>query len=292
MSAVHDDMVSRPGSAVSLLRTVVGLYMRDAGGWLPTAVLMGALATLEVPAAQARTAISRVKQRGLLVAEQHDGGPGFALAPGAAAMLSRGDGRIRQPRSMSAGDPWCLISFSIPESERGRRHQLRRQLQWIGCGTVDPGLWICPDFLRPDVEQILADLDLREQAVLFTTSQPHPGVPLRELVASWWDLPALAQLHTDFLEQNTAVAGAAVGPSAETFAQFVRCLDTWRPIPYLDPGLPADVLPAGWPGASSAGLFLALRESHAEPAATYFRQLSAMVAGAGHAPANQSFVRN
>ena len=34
MSAVLDDMDSRPGSTTSLLRTVIGLYLRDAGGWM------------------------------------------------------------------------------------------------------------------------------------------------------------------------------------------------------------------------------------------------------------------
>ena len=50
MTPVLDDMVSRPGSTVSLLRTVVGLYLRDAGGWMPTRALLELMAALGVPA--------------------------------------------------------------------------------------------------------------------------------------------------------------------------------------------------------------------------------------------------
>src|SRR5690606_21856175 len=40
VTAVLDDMDSRPGSTTSLLRTVIGLYLRDAGGWMPTTSLV------------------------------------------------------------------------------------------------------------------------------------------------------------------------------------------------------------------------------------------------------------
>ena len=40
MTGVLDDIDARPGSTVSLLRTVVGLYLRRQGGWMPVAALV------------------------------------------------------------------------------------------------------------------------------------------------------------------------------------------------------------------------------------------------------------
>jgi phenylacetic acid degradation operon negative regulatory protein len=40
--------------------------------------------------------------------------------------------------------------------------------------------------------------------------------------------------------------------------RYVRGIDLWRPIPYLDPGLADSVLPSGWPGHDSEELFAAL----------------------------------
>jgi phenylacetic acid degradation operon negative regulatory protein len=55
----------------------------------------------------------------------------------------------------------------------------------------------------------------------------------------------------------------------EAFATYIRCIDSWRTIPYLDPGLPSDCLPGDWPGRASSELFLGLRDAYAAPAAQF-----------------------
>ncbi|WP_369046090.1 PaaX family transcriptional regulator C-terminal domain-containing protein [Sinomonas sp. P10A9] len=271
---VTDDMVSRPGSAVSLLRTVVGLYLREAGGWMPTDAFLALLGALGVLVPQARTALSRVKQRGLLEAEVHDGVAGLALAPGAAAMLARGDRRIHEPRAMAADGEWCLIVFSIPESMRDARHQLRKQLKWIGCGTVESGVWICPDFLRGEVEDVIGGLGLSGHVVLFTARGLPAGPVAAGQVGQWWDLEGIAKLHREFIDGQSGVPERSAGP-AESFAAYVECIDAWRVIPYLDPGLPPELLPEDWPGPGCIALFRRIREVHAGPAWEFVRRVLA-----------------
>jgi phenylacetic acid degradation operon negative regulatory protein len=268
---VADDMVSRPGSAVSLLRTVVGLYLREVGGWMPTDAYLAFLGALGIAVPQARTALSRVKQRGLLISEAHDGVAGLALAPGAAAMLARGDRRIHEPRSMAPDAEWCLIVFSIPEAMRDARHQLRRQLRWIGCGAVESGVWICPEFLREEVEDVVAGLGLAEHVVLFTARGLPAGPVAAGQVGRWWDLDAIAQLHREFIDSQASVPEASTGPG-ESFAAYVGCIDAWRMIPYLDPGLPAELLPDDWPGPECIALFRRIREVHAGPSREFVQK--------------------
>ena len=62
MSAILDDMDSRPGSTTSLLRTIVGLYLRRLGGWIAIADLLRLMGELGVTAPNARTAVVRLKQ--------------------------------------------------------------------------------------------------------------------------------------------------------------------------------------------------------------------------------------
>ncbi|MBT8160387.1 MULTISPECIES: PaaX family transcriptional regulator C-terminal domain-containing protein [Arthrobacter] len=277
MSAVLDDMDSRPGSTTSLLRTVIGLYLRDAGGWMPTKHLVVLMEALGVAPAITRTALSRLKKKGVVVPQVRQGTAGFVLTDGAAAMLARGDRRIFNPRLMSAGDRWCLVSFSIPEKEREKRHQLRRRLHWVGCGMVAAGLWISPDFLRDEVEEILEDLGLRGMATMFTADTPQVGGSLREAAAAWWDLDAVAELHRDFIRQYGGFASnqdASVEVSAETFATFVRCIDHWRTIPYLDPGLPPEFLPTDWPGAEGTSVFRRIVSSSSQPSKEFVRSVA------------------
>jgi len=280
--AFLDDVDSRPGSTTSLLRTVIGLYLRDAGGWLPASAFLRLMEALEVPAAVTRTALSRLKKKEVLEQQPRDGVAGYALAPDAATMLAQGDSRIFSPRSMADGDPWCLVSFSIPESEREKRHQLRRRLHWTGCGTVAAGLWIAPAFRQGEIEEVLAVLGLREQATLFITDTPMPGgrhnPGLRDAAAQWWDLENVAALHRDFIREWAAgpapVTANGSPVPAGAFAAYVRCIDGWRIIPYLDPGLPPACLPPDWPGHEGLAMFERIRAAHSGPSAEFVRTVA------------------
>ncbi|GAB3595518.1 PaaX family transcriptional regulator [Microbacterium tumbae] len=246
-NAVLDDIDARPGSTASLLRTFIGLYLRRLGGWISTADLVRLAGDLGIPAAGARTAITRLKQRGLLVPERSETA-GYRLNPSAVRMLERGDRRIFDVRLMRPEDRWCLVSYSIPESRREMRHQLRRRLQWIGAGAVAPSLWILPGHLQPEAEEILGELGMRDAAVLFRTDAPQTPGRLADAVPRWWDLTALREEHEAF--QRTIVR---LGDAP--FPAYVRLVDAWRVLPYVDPGLPAELLPADWPGERSFAAF-------------------------------------
>lgn len=275
VGTVLDDLESRPGSATSLLRTVIGLYLRGPNAQLTAGNLVVLMDALGVSAANTRTAVARVKLKGLIRSAQVAGAPGYVLDAAAEAMLARGDRRIFHPRTMHAGDHWCLISFSVPETERERRHQLRRRLSWIGCGTVAAGLWIAPDMLRNEVEQVFDELELRDRTTLFVTAAPLSGVPLATAISQWWDLPSIADLHSSFLFDTAAVPLQAVDTTAEAFSHFVHSIDSWRIIPYLDPGLPYELLPTNWPGLASSARFADIRRHFQQPAAEFFQQVSA-----------------
>lgn len=270
---VLDDFDARPGSTASLLRTIIGLYLRRIGGWISASDLVSLAGELDIAPAHARTAIARLKQKGMLLSER-DGAIGYRLNPAAVEMLERGDRRIFDVRLMQPGDPWCLVSFSVPESRRDVRHRLRRRLQWLGCGTVSPALWICPAHLHDEVEDVFTDLGIREMAVLFRTETPQPAASLTEAVATWWDLGALRTEH-ELFQSATAQLGAPASES-EAFAQYVRLIDSWRVLPYVDPGLPEELLPADWPGQRSFARFARLA-ALLEPAAERF--VSAQTAG-------------
>ncbi|MEV4737675.1 MULTISPECIES: PaaX family transcriptional regulator C-terminal domain-containing protein [unclassified Microbacterium] len=262
-SVVLDDIDARPGSTASLLRTLIGLYLRPLGGWISTAHLVALADDLGIPAAPARTGIARLKQKGLLLAERRDVS-GYRLNPAAVPMLERGDRRIFAVRETTDADGWCLVSFSIPESARSVRHQLRRRLQWIGAGTVSAALWICPGHLQGEVEEIVDDLGARGWVTLFRGAHPVIARSPREAAAEWWDLVALRAEHLAF---QASLASLPVEP----FAAYVRLLDAWRMLPYVDPGLPPAMLPEDWPGRRSVGEFARLSAELADAASAHVR---------------------
>lgn len=251
---VLDDIDSRSGSTVSLLRTFVGLFLREIGGWISVADFIKLMQDVGVSSAATRNAIAKLKQKQLLVPERRSVA-GYALNPLAVPMLERGDKRIFTVNKMLRNDRWGLISFSVAESERAKRGRLRRQLQWRGCGTVAPGLWICPEYLLDEVRIILQGEGVN--AVTFVADEPSVAGGFADAAAGWWDLDAIRAAYESFMLRVRPIqlASGRVRDTGRAFAAYVTVIDEWRIIPYLDPGLPEHLLPADWPGEAAQQTF-------------------------------------
>ncbi|WP_072806478.1 PaaX family transcriptional regulator [Rhodococcoides yunnanense] len=269
--AILDDFDSRPGSATSLVRTVLGAYVRPLGGWFAIADFVVWMDAVGVPPESTRIAVTRLKKKGIVRPGVRDGRAGYDITEQADAMFSRGDGRIFGVRRMADSDPWRLISFTIPESQRAARHQLRRRLTGIGCGTVSPGLWIAPEYLAAEAADIIEALGLSEYVTTFVTSVLSPPGTLRDAAASWWDLDGIAGRHREFLHRATTSDKGAVG-GREAFVRFVPLLDEWRIVPYVDPGLPPSMTPANWPGDRAVAEFAAARDRYLAPSRQWVAQ--------------------
>jgi phenylacetic acid degradation operon negative regulatory protein len=259
-----------------LIVTVYGLYARsgegEGEGWLSVAALIRLLADLDVDEPAVRSAISRLKRRGILQARKHQGAAGYELSAPALAILREGDARIFRRERATLADGWLLAVFSVPESERHRRHVLRTELTRLGFGMVAPGIWIVPAYPDDATAEMLRRLGLDGYADLFHASHVAFGDP-REKVRQWWDLDQLADLYRDFIEAHTPLLDRGQGSGSEAFASYVRALTAWRRLPYLDPGLPAELLPPDWIGTRAAGLFFTLRDLLAGPARDYVEQV-------------------
>ena len=253
----------------ALIVTVLGLYVREFGGWISVSALIRLMAAAGVDEQAVRSALSRLKRRGIVVAERRGAAAGYALSQYARQLLEVGDRRIFAEREEHTRD-WVVVVFSVPETERQRRHALRARLSWLGFGTVSSGVWIAPGRLADDAREVLEGDGLAPYVDLFRAEYLGFGDPAAK-VAQWWDLAALEQLYTDFLEAHEPARQAwaarrEVPSGPDAFADYVRALTAWRRLPYLDPGLPTDLLPASWSGTRAAETFFALHRLLAGPA--------------------------
>lgn len=297
----------RAGSPSSLIVTFAGCYLRQIGGWIAVADLIQVLSLAGVPEPAVRQSVLRLKSRGFLVAEKHGTTAGYALTEAGRADLEPGDSRIFRYGQADPGDGWILAVFSVPEEHRRRRHQLRAQLGWLGFGTVGSGVWAAPDVLAEPARKLLAADGLDRYVTWFHARALDPVD-----VSSWWDLASLRIQYETFLSSwrrqaapeaprqrpaDPPVAGMratgpvttgpvtvqpAAGPAGGgAFAHYLHLVDSWRLFPRIDPGLPATLLPADWPGPLAWEVFSELRERWARPGLDYLR--SVIASGPGSA---------
>jgi phenylacetic acid degradation operon negative regulatory protein len=262
----------------ALIVTVYGLYAREAGGWMSVASLVRMLAQCGVDEPSVRSAIFRLKRRGLLSAAKAGGVAGYELSATAREILDEGDRRIFERRRAGPDEGWLVVVFSVPESERDKRHQLRSRLAWLGFGTVSAGVWIAPAHLLDETREVLARQDLESYVDLFRSG--HVGfAPTADRVRAWWDLDRLHELYDSFLARHgpvlTGYRRRRRLDGARAFADYVTALTDWRRLPYLEPGLPLEVLPRDWTGIRAADTFFELRRRLAGPAHDYVESLRA-----------------
>ena len=253
-----------------LILTLVGLYARGDANGLSVRSLIALMADLDVDAAATRSSVSRLKKRGVLEPARIDGQAGYALSGTALAVLREGDARIWSRPRASVEDGWLVVVFSVPEAERGKRHELRSQLTRLGFGTAAPGVWVAPGTAYDETLAALERQDLASYTELFRGDYLGSGTTATR-VAEWWDLPSIAALYEEFLAEHSGVV--PVADPARAFAAYVPMLTAWRRLPYLDPGIPLALLPDGWPGEKAGHLFATLDDRLREPAATHAHAL-------------------
>jgi phenylacetic acid degradation operon negative regulatory protein len=255
-----------------LILTLFGLYARNATSWLSVRSLIALMTDLDVDAAATRSSVSRLKKRGILEPTRIDAQAGYVLSDVALAVLREGDARIWSRPRASVDDGWLVVVFSVPEAERGHRHELRTLLTRLGFGTAAPGVWVAPGTAYDETLAALDRAGLTTYTELFRGDYLGAGAASAR-VGEWWDLPAIAALYDEFVADHQGLTRLRAPEPARAFTSYVPMLTAWRRLPYLDPGIPLPLLPGDWPGIRAGDLFSELDGRLRKPAAAHARAL-------------------
>lgn len=261
------------GRSRTVVVSFLGSVVRRMGDWMPIAGTVDLMTQCGLDAPSVRTAVFRLKQRGWLESETRDGARGYALTSQALATLAAGDEVVwhaRQPADLADG--WCIVNFSVPESLRAKRHQLRAHLAHLGFGNVGTAMWIAPARMRASAERAISELGLETHAALFVGD--YVGTQdLTSLLYDGWDLAGIEQGYQDFTDRHRATAeqlelgGHLAGQQA--FSTYLGVIDQWRQLPFRDPGLPREVLGPDWSAPAAGAMFEQLVARLERPALTH-----------------------
>ena len=240
--------------------TVLGEYVlpRSAAVW--TSALVDVLALLGIEEKSARQALARTAAEGWLAPQRHGRRVQWQLTTPGRRLLSEGASRIYSfgHEEHHWDRRWLVLLVTVPEVKRELRHRLRTRLAWAGFGSPAVGVWVTPDTGREaEARQILADLGLAEQSMSFAATYGSIGRPAA-VVRQAWELDAVAARYDDFIARFSGQRPAA---GDETLIAQTLLVHEWRRFPFLDPGLPRELLPARWSGIAAARLF---HDRHAE----------------------------
>jgi len=240
-----------PPAARSLLLTVLGEYALPRGGVVWQESLVAALVELAHSEQTARQAVARSTRDGWLTGERVGRRTRMTVTPATATMLEEGGERIFGFGPEHGWDGrWLVVVLRISEDRRAVRARLRTRLARAGLGSLGGGVWIAPHADRePLVTAALRAEEATGEAVSFLAEPGSLGTS-SDLAAAW-DLAELADDYEQFLRRFSADRGDS------PFRLQTELVHGWRRLAFLDPDLPAELLPPGWPRPRAYDLFRA-----------------------------------
>jgi phenylacetic acid degradation operon negative regulatory protein len=271
------DRVLQPrsgSSAKALLLTVLGEFALPHDGALWTSTIVDGLGLLDVSERNARQAVARLHEQGIVEPERHGRRTRWHLTEPGHKLLAAGRDRIYQFGGAGAAwdGQWLVVMTSVPEDQRAKRHQLRSQLQFAGFGFIAPGIAVTPHIDRERAaSSIIDDLDLDAGAVVWL-ARTGRLVPDDEIIRRGWDLAALASRYADFVGEFERRLPRS--PAAR-FGSVVELVHAWRRFPFGDPEIPDSLLPPSWPGLRAKQLFDARHAAWTGAAHEWFEKAEA-----------------
>ena len=194
--------------------------------WATASELIRLTADFGIKETTLRVALTRMVSAGDLIRSAD----GYRLSDRLLARQRRQDEAMR-PRVRTWRGDWILLIITSVGTDARTRAALRTTMHHQRFGELREGVWMRPDNLDPQLDP--------EVAARVRVLRARDDAPA-ELAAQLWNLPAWAETGHRLLDEMTQasdVPGRFVAAAA-----MVRHLLT-------DPMLPAELLPADWPGA-------------------------------------------
>jgi phenylacetic acid degradation operon negative regulatory protein len=118
----------------TLMLTLLGGYLLGRDAAVSAASVIEIFGRAGVGEHAARSTLTRMVNRGLLLRQRHGRAMYFGLTERSERILTDGETRLWKVGAVNRewDGIWTLLGFSLPESWQKQRHELRSQLTWAG----------------------------------------------------------------------------------------------------------------------------------------------------------------
>jgi len=219
--------MARSLSRLTARSVVLSVLLGAHPAWATASELIRLTSDFDLRESTVRVALTRMVSAGDLVRSAD----GYRLSDRLLERQRRQDDAL-DPRLRPWNGDWTMLAITSVGTDARTRAALRTSLQRNRFGELREGVW-----LRPDNLEVALPSDVVQRGRLMTVRDEAPA----ELAGRLWDLTGWAAEGRRLLDE---IASAADVP-----ARFVVAAAIVRHL-LTDPVLPAELLPADWPGAA------------------------------------------
>jgi len=247
-------------------------YVQHFGSSITPRALVRLTSALGISPNATRAALCRLTKDGWVQRTTDEEYTLYVLTPMGRERLEEIHPRLFSPRHGTWDGMWTILTYSVPERLARSRDRLRRELTFLGYGSMTPATWISPN---PLVDVTLRHLSLRslDQYVHLFRARQASLQPASLLMKRCYNLNAVQHHYAKFIKNwrgyREKIASNRLS-NDQCFVAKIRLLYDFGDFLYLDPFLPAELLPPQWLGYEAWRLF---RDSYLllmEPALAFF----------------------
>ncbi len=246
-----------------VLLVLFGEYIQERGGTIWLSDLLALLELLGVGEHTGRSTVNRMAREGWFTVTKDGRNSRLSLTEHGERIMQGGTLRVNETPPADWNGTWHMVTYSLPEQQRKQRNNLRKQLSWLGYGSLGPGFWISPNNQHAELKTALKTLEVEKAVHLFSGQYDGLLTP-QEIVNLCWDLAELTteyEAFNQFYEQDLAEFKNEKEPDpAESFVKRFMLTVRLFPILQKDPNLPLSMLPSNWPGTIGRQLFADYRK--------------------------------
>jgi phenylacetic acid degradation operon negative regulatory protein len=263
----------------SMILTIFGDYIRPNGNKIWIGSLIRLLKEFGHNEQVVRVSVSRMMKNGLLQSEKKGNKSYYSLTPRGVSRVDEAARRIYKLTSHEWDKKWRVIMYNIPEEKRQIRDELRKELMWIGFGSLSNGCWVSPNNFKKEINLLISKYEIEEYVHLFLSEYVGPQSNLA-LVEKCWPLHEIEEKYEQFIDtyskefiirQSIIQSGRVTDD--ECFVERANLVHEYRKFLFVDPGLPKELLPERWNGNHAALLFNQYYQMLAGPANRFFEEV-------------------
>nr|WP_271213100.1 PaaX family transcriptional regulator C-terminal domain-containing protein [Rhodococcus wratislaviensis]GLK40037.1 phenylacetic acid degradation operon negative regulatory protein PaaX [Rhodococcus wratislaviensis] len=241
-----------------LLTSILGSYFMGVNSVIPSSFFVSVMRDFDLSETATRNAVSRASRQGLLVPSRHGRQTFYSLSESA---HERHQYRLKQivdygREPVPWDGRWTVVTFSVEESQRNLRHQLRQHLRQLGFGLLHDGVWVVPRTVEPDALAQLLNVGVPRLTVFSgpmrtagtAAGDPMTAFAVEEMREKLVEFSKRAADIVDALEDDSITPTTALRLRVEV-------LRDWRVLGDEDPQLPTELLGADWPLPAARSLF-------------------------------------
>lgn len=225
-----------------------------------------------------RSAVNRMARAGLLSkTEPGQGQSGYRIGPQGQLLVDQFIKKLFRYHMVLETDftwdgHWHVVTFSIPEEHRDKRHLFRSKLIEFGFGLLSASVWVSPFDYEAEIAGLLTELDLVGHVTMLQCRRiwtPGEG-ELADRVYRLWHLAELEKRYRTLNGGLAAIKNTLSSANGQTLAPavaekvFFEVIELQSELMDIileaEPFLPLELLPADWPAPETHRLLHAVNQ--------------------------------